>query len=84
MAYMHLLADEGRLARAAEMSALLEKYPIVQTSSGLRLFYAAGSAEITATLSPEVAAEAEARGRARDLQETAAEILAELEEIIRA
>ena len=35
-----------------------------------------------ATLPPEVVAEAEGRGRERDLQGTAAEVLAELEEVV--
>jgi len=83
MVYVHLVADEGQLERAVELNALLEKYPLIQTSSGIRGIYAWDWTETKTMLSPEVAAEAEARGRARDLQETAAEILAELEEAIR-
>ena len=44
--------------------------------------YAANLANIRAALPPQVVAEAEARGRHRDLQKTAAEILAELEEVV--
>ena len=83
--YIDLLVDEGQENRALEMGALLERYPMFGTSLGIQSFYDGPRlAAIRAALPPEVVAEAEARGRARDLQETAAEILVELEEVVKA
>ncbi len=81
--YMNLLADEGRLERAVEIGVLLQKYPLTGKTFSDRPVYAARLEKIRAALPPEVADEAEARGRQRDLQETAAEILAEYEEVAR-
>jgi len=81
--YMNLLADEGQFERAIEMGILALRYPLVGKSVGGRALHAAWLDKIRAGLPPEVAAEAEARGRQRDLQETAAEILAEFEGVVR-
>ena len=78
-AYIDLLLDECQEDRALEMLALLEKYPMFGTSRGFPALYDAPRlAAIRAAKSPEIAAELEARGQARDLQETAVEILVEL------
>ena len=61
----------------------MQKYPLMGKTHSARPFYAARLEEIRAVLPPEVAAKAEERGRQRDLQETAAEILAEYEEVAR-
>jgi len=81
--YVNLLVDQGQEERAVEMRALLDKHPFTKMSLTVQYLYSARLAEITATLSPEVVAEAKARGRARSLQETASEILAELKEDIK-
>jgi hypothetical protein len=82
-AYIDLLVDEGQEDRALEIVALLEKYPMFGTSRGFpELYDAPRLAAIRAAKSPEIAAELEARGQARDLQETAAEIVAELEKVV--
>jgi len=80
LTYIHLLADEGREVRAVEMGALLQKYPLMKMSLACRMLYADHLAKIRAALPPEVVAAAETRGRMWDLQETAKEILVEVEE----
>ncbi|HSG17227.1 MAG TPA: BTAD domain-containing putative transcriptional regulator [Anaerolineae bacterium] len=80
VAYMHLLADEGQPERALEIGVFLQKNPSTGKSLAVRPLYAERLAEIKAFLSPEVVAEAEAQGHKRNVQETAAEILAEFEE----
>jgi tetratricopeptide (TPR) repeat protein len=75
-----LLADQGEQERAVELYALASRYPHVANS---RWFEDVAGRHITAfaaTLPPEVVAAAQARGRARDLWETARELLAELEQ----
>jgi DNA-binding SARP family transcriptional activator/predicted ATPase len=79
-AHFQLLADEGQLERAVEIGALLERHPI-SSSVGFQSTYAERLAELRTLLPPEVLAKSEARGRARDFHETAAEILAELESL---
>jgi hypothetical protein len=80
--YLNLLVEQGQEERALEINALLDKYPL-KTSLGVQTFYSARLDELGKILPPEVVAKAEARGRARDLGETAAEILAELEKDVR-
>jgi predicted ATPase len=79
LVYLNLLADEDQYARAVEIGALLEKLPFVRASIATRAIYKTRLEAIKATLPPEVVAEAEGLGRERDLQGTAAEVLAELE-----
>jgi DNA-binding SARP family transcriptional activator/predicted ATPase/tetratricopeptide (TPR) repeat protein len=82
LAYMHLLADDGRLEKAIAIGSLLEKHPVTHQSRGSRELFVARLAEIRSMLSEDVAAAATACGRARDLYETADEVLAELEEAV--
>ena len=73
-----LLADRGEVERAVEIYALVSRYPFVANS---RWFEDVGGKQIgavAATLPPEVVAAAQERGRARDLDTTVAELLAEL------
>jgi hypothetical protein len=72
------LAVRAQVERAVELYALASRYPYVANS---RWFEDVAGREIdalTATLPQEVVAAARERGRARDLEATAAELLAEL------
>ena len=74
-----LLADEGQTERAVELYALASRYAFVSNS---RWFEDVAGKQIAAaegSLPPEVVAAAQERGRARDLWETARELM-ELEE----
>lgn len=82
MTFLHILADEGQKERAVELSALLGKYPLMSKTAFARVLWADRVEKMKASLPPEVAEAAQARGLARDLQETAAEILLELEPFI--
>ncbi|MFN2232287.1 MAG: tetratricopeptide repeat protein, partial [Anaerolineae bacterium] len=72
------LAAQGETARAVELYALATRYPYVANS---RWFEDVAGRQIEAAaaeLSPGVIAAAQARGRARDLDETVQELLLEL------
>jgi tetratricopeptide (TPR) repeat protein len=75
-----LLADEGQVERAVELYALASRYPYVANA---RWFEDAAGKHISAAaakaLPPDVVAAAQERGRARDLQTTIEDLLAELE-----
>jgi tetratricopeptide (TPR) repeat protein len=72
-----LLADRSEKERAVELYALASRYPYVANS---RWFQDIAERHIAAvaTLPPDVVATAQARGRARDLEATVAELLVEL------
>jgi predicted ATPase/DNA-binding SARP family transcriptional activator len=74
-----LMADQGEKERAVELYALAKTQGMVANSKWFEDIAGRHMAEIAATLPPEVAAEAEACGRARDLWESAAELSEELE-----
>jgi tetratricopeptide (TPR) repeat protein len=76
-----LLADRGEAARAVELYALALRYPHVANSRWYEDVVGKHIAAAAATLPPDVVAAAEARGRARDLQTTLRELLAEMEAI---
>ena len=80
LSYMLLQADERRSEWAVEIGALLEKHPFTGASPAAQIFYVDRLDEIKAAMPPDAVAEAEARGRARDLRETAVEIMAELQD----
>jgi hypothetical protein len=68
-----------------EMGALMENVVTFRGSQAyVSLTNTIGLGAIKAALPREIVVEAEARGRARGVEETAAEILAELEEAIAA
>ncbi|HEX6383833.1 MAG TPA: hypothetical protein VF177_04110, partial [Anaerolineae bacterium] len=74
-----LLAKAGQAERAVELYALAAYHPLVANS---RWFYDVAGRELddlAASLPPEVAEAARERGRALDLWQTAAALLAELE-----
>jgi predicted ATPase/DNA-binding SARP family transcriptional activator len=74
-----LLADQGKPERAVELYALASRHPHVANS---RWFEDVAGRHITAaaeTLPPDAVAAAQERGRARDLEATVQELLAELE-----
>ena len=72
-----LLADQGEKERAVELYALASRYPRVANSRWFEDIAGRHLAAVAATLSPEVVASAQARGRDRDLEATVAELLAE-------
>jgi tetratricopeptide (TPR) repeat protein len=75
-----LLADGGEPERSVELYALASRHPYVACSRWFEDVAGRQIAAAAAALSPEVVAEAQERGRARALQATAEELLAELEE----
>jgi predicted ATPase len=75
-----LLADQGEAERAAELYALASRYPPVANSRWFEDVAGRHIAAAAESLSPEALAAAQERGRARDLWDTARELLAELEE----
>lgn len=73
-----LLADEGEGERAIELYALASRYPYVDNSRFRKDITGKHIVAFAATLAPDVVATAQARGRARDLEATMAELLMEL------
>ena len=73
-----LLADQGEQERAVEVYALASRYPNVAKSRWFEDVVGHHIAAVAATLPPDVIAAAQERGRARDLETTAAELLVEL------
>ena len=71
-----LLTAEGEKERALELLALVLHHPVSWQWTKNRA--APLVAELEAELSPEVVAAAQARGQARDLEATVAELLADL------
>jgi len=79
--FAQLSAQEGRHVRAAELLALV--YAIVSPSLRCTVMVCGGGdleRALRSALSPEVYAAAQERGRARDVEETLRELLAELEQ----
>jgi hypothetical protein len=72
-----LWADRGEVERAVELYALASRYPFVANSCWFADVAGKHIAAVADTLPPEVVAAAQERGRARDLWETAEELLAE-------
>jgi len=73
-----LLADRGEVERAVELYALATRYPYVANSRWFEDVAGKHIAAAAATLPPDVVTAAQARGRARDLEATIAELLAGL------
>jgi predicted ATPase len=74
-----LLIVQGEKDRAVELYALLSRYPAVTNSRASEDLVGRLVAAIADSLPPEVVTAAQERGRARDLEATVAELLAELE-----
>jgi predicted ATPase/DNA-binding SARP family transcriptional activator len=74
-----LLVDRGELERAIELYALASRYGYVGNSRYHEDTAGKHIAALAATLPPEVVLAARARGRARDMEATIAELLSELE-----
>ncbi|HSM58923.1 MAG TPA: BTAD domain-containing putative transcriptional regulator [Candidatus Sulfomarinibacteraceae bacterium] len=74
-----LLADEGELERAIEFYAAALQSPYIANSRWFRDVAGRHIRKVAATLPPDVVADAEERGRARDLWETAKGLLGELQ-----
>ncbi len=75
-----LLVDQGERERAVEVYALASRYPMVDRSRWFEDVAGKHVAAVAATLPPDIVAAAQERGRARDLEATVAELLAELEQ----
>jgi tetratricopeptide (TPR) repeat protein len=76
-----LLADQGENAQAVELYALALRYAIISNSRWFEDVAGREIAALAASLPLEVAAAAQERGRRRDLQETALELLVEIERV---
>ena len=74
-----LLADERRAEPAVELYALALRYDYVANSCWFEEVAGRHITAVAATLPPEVVAAAQERGRARDLWETAQELLEQLD-----
>ena len=72
-----LLADCGQVERAVELYALASRYPFVAHSRWFEDVAGRHIAAAAATLPPNVVTAAQERGRARDLDATIRELLAE-------
>jgi predicted ATPase len=75
-----ILADKGDAERAIEFYELVSRYPLIEIGQFYREVFRKTIYEAASTLPEEIIAEAEARGRSRDLHDTITEIIAELEE----
>ena len=73
-----LLADQGDPERSIDLYALAARYPFVTNSRWFEDVFGRHIAAVAATLPSDVVATAQARGRARDLAVTVAELVAEL------
>ena len=74
------LAEQGQPERAVELYATASRYPFISNSRWLEDVVGKHIAALALTLSPQVVAAAQERGRARDLDATVAGLLVELEE----
>jgi tetratricopeptide (TPR) repeat protein len=74
-----LLADRSDKEQAVELYGLASRYPGVANSCWFDDVAGSHIAAVAAALPPDVTAAAQERGRARDLEATVAELLAELE-----
>ena len=75
-----VLGNEGEAERAVELYALASCYPYVANSRWYEDVVGKHIAAVAATLPPEVVSSSQERGCARDLWETAEELLNELED----
>jgi tetratricopeptide (TPR) repeat protein len=73
-----VLVDVEERERAVELYALASRYPLVGKSRWFDDVFGRHLAAVVATLPPDVVAAAQERGRARDIDTTVAELLAEL------
>jgi predicted ATPase/DNA-binding SARP family transcriptional activator len=74
-----LSVERGKPEQAVELYALASRYPLVANSHWFEDVIGRPIAAVAATLAPEVVAAAQARGKARDLEATVRELVAELE-----
>ncbi len=74
-----LLTNQGDPERVVELYALASRYPAASNSRLSEDIVGKHISAVAAGLPPEVVAAAQERGRARDLEATVAELLAELE-----
>jgi tetratricopeptide (TPR) repeat protein len=72
-----LLADQGEVEQAVELYALASRHPFVANSRWFEDVAGKHIAAVAATLPPDVVAAAQERGAARDLWDTAAELVEE-------
>ena len=74
-----VLADRGEQERAVELYALASRYPFVANSRWFESVFGRHIAAIAASLPPGVADAARKQGRARNVQATLEELIAEFE-----
>ncbi|MBN2391418.1 MAG: tetratricopeptide repeat protein [Anaerolineae bacterium] len=74
-----LYLENGQLVQAIEFYALASRYPLIANSRWVADIVDRPIEDTAASLPPEVIAAAQARGRARDVQATVAELLALLQ-----
>jgi predicted ATPase len=74
------LLDRGQPQLALEVYALASRYPLVANSRWFEDVFGAEIAAAAAVLPPDLVAAAQERGRARDLDATIAELIAEFED----
>jgi hypothetical protein len=79
-AFALLLVDSGEPARAVDLYTLASQSPFVANSVWFDDVAGKHIAAAAESMSPDVVAAAQERGRARDLWETARELLADLDE----
>jgi hypothetical protein len=79
-AFALLLADDGQIERAVDLYALASRYAYVANSQWFEDVAGRHIAAAAANLPSDVVTAAQDRGRARDLWETAKELLEELQE----
>ena len=75
-----LLAERGELEWAVEVYALVSRHPFAAKSRWFEDVVGRRMVAVAASLPPDVAAQAQKRGQARDVQRTAAELLEALRE----
>jgi tetratricopeptide (TPR) repeat protein len=73
-----LADDQGENEKAVELYALASRHPRVANSRWFEHIAGRHIADVAATLPPDVVAAAQERGKARNLEATVAELLAEL------
>ncbi len=77
-----ITAELGNYERAIELYAFGSRYPFMANTCMTEDLVGKHISEIAGTLPPDIVAEAKARGRARNPDDTIAEIVAELNEEI--
>ena len=81
-AFVNMLFESGEIERAVEFYIFITRYPLISRSKALMDLLMSNISLAESMLPGEKLVEAQARGRARNLKDTIAEIIAELEEAL--